>query len=93
MRIVYHIFDLLNERQITQKKFREDLNIPGGLLQRIRHNESVTMDTIGKICEYLGCQPSDIVEIVYDVDVQNRQQEKNNVEAQIAELQAKLKTM
>ena len=60
-------------------------------MQKMRHNESVTVATIGKICEYLRVQPSDVMEIIYD-DGSNSLS-KMQLEAQIAALQDKLKQM
>ena len=46
------------------------------------------MSIIDKICKELNCQPGDIMSYV-----DNEQAEKTKIEAQIAELQAKLKRM
>jgi DNA-binding Xre family transcriptional regulator len=94
MQVVYHkLFELLKEKKIMQKTFGSDLNINGGTMQKLRHNESVTTATIGKICEYLQCQPNDIMEVIYDADIAKANAERLEVEKQIAELQAKLKQM
>lgn len=51
-------------------------------------NKYVAMSIIDKICKELECQPGDILSYVYESEA-----EKAKIEAQIAELQAKLKTM
>jgi DNA-binding Xre family transcriptional regulator len=94
MQIVYNkLFEKLKDKNIMQKKFIDDLSLGGLTMQKLRHNESVTTETIGKICEYLQCQPSDIMEIIYDEDAIKANQEKAKLQAQIAELQAKLNKM
>ena len=50
-------------------------------------------DIINKVCEYLHVQPSDIMEWIPDEEYQKANAEKIAIEAQIAELQAKLKQM
>ena len=35
-------------------------------LQRIRHDRAITTDTLGKICRILNCQPSNLIEYLYD---------------------------
>ena len=55
-------------------------------------------ETIDRLCEYLQVQPSDIMEWIPNEEYEKRQSEKQNaeklaIEAQIAELQAKLKQM
>lgn len=83
------LFLLLKDKNISQRKIKEKLNFSNGIFDNLRHNKSVTMETIGKICEYLRVQPSDIVEIIYD----DNNAEKAKIEQQIAALQEKLKNM
>lgn len=49
-------------------------------------------DIINKVCEYLQVQPSEIMEWIPDAEYETQNAEKAKIEAQIAELQAKLKT-
>jgi DNA-binding Xre family transcriptional regulator len=106
MQILYYkLFNELKNRGIMQKTFINDLFISGVTMQHLRHNESVTMETIGKICEYLQCQPSDIVEIVFDDGITDEYKKRqiaeletqiNDYKRQIAENEtqiAKLKTL
>lgn len=51
-------------------------------------NKYVAMSIIDKICKELECQPGDILSYVDESEA-----EKAKIGAQIAELQAKLKTM
>ena len=44
-----------------QKTMREDLNLSGSILTRLKNNGAVTTETIGKICEYLHYTPNDII--------------------------------
>ena len=94
MEISYQgLFDLLKNKGIMQKTMREDLSLSGSILTRLKHNGAVTTETIGKICEYLQCTPNDIMEIKFDSNVASSYNDKHKqaIEAQIAELQAKLK--
>lgn len=50
-------------------------------------------DIINKVCEYLKVQPSEIMEWIPDAEYNKSIEEKAKIEAQIAELQAKLKQM
>ena len=94
MRIEYNrLFDKLKSEGIKQKDFRDNASISGATMQKLLHGESVTTETICKICDYFQCMPDEIMEFIPDSDYEKKRQEKANVEAQIAELQAKLKTM
>lgn len=61
-------------------------------------NKVVSTDTIDKVCEYLQVQPYDIMEWVTQEEYEQRMERKTNkerleLEAQIAELQARLKKL
>ena len=56
-------------------------------------NKPMNTDIINKVCEYLCVQPSEIMEWIPDEEYNKANEEKQAIEAQIAELQAKLKQM
>lgn len=95
MQVVYNkLFDLLKEKGIIMKTFRNDTKLGGSIITRLQHNEPITTDTIAKICVYLKCQPNDIMEIKLDGNEATYEDiRKLEVERQIAELQEKLKKM
>lgn len=67
MKINYNkLFECLKQKKITQEQMRKDLNIDNNIFSNLENNKSVTMETIGKLCEYLHVQPGDIVEIRYN---------------------------
>ena len=91
------LFAKLKRENITQKAFRETAGIGGTTIAKLKNNESVTIDTICSICDYFRCMPDEIMEFIpeenYPEDIKAKQQAKQELEAQIAELQAKLKHM
>ena len=94
MRIEYNrLFDKLKSEGIKQKDFRDNASISGATMQKLLHGESVTTETICKICDYFQCMPDEIMEFIPDSNYIEKQQEKQAIQAQIQELQAKLKTM
>ena len=66
-------------------------------MQKLINNDSITTNTICRICDYFRCMPDEIMEFIpeenYPEDIKAKQQAKQAIEAQIAELQAKLKKM
>ena len=90
-------FAKLKSENIKQKEFRDKAKISGVTMQKMLHNESVTIDSICKVCDYFRCMPDEIMEFIpeenYPEDIKAKQQAKQEVQAQIAELQAKLKQM
>ena len=94
MRIEYNrLFDKLKSEGIKQKDFRDNASISGATMQKLLHGESVTTETICKICDYFQCMPDEIMEFIPDNDYIERKQAKQEVQQQIQELQAKLKQM
>lgn len=94
MKIEYtRLFDKLKSENIRQKDFRDNANISGATMQKLLHGQSVTTETICKICDYFHCMPDEIMEFIPDSDYEDKLKQKAEVEQQIAELQEKLKTM
>ena len=92
--IVYYKLDkLLNERKITKTQLCKDTKISTNSVSKISKNEVFKTDTLNRICEYLHVQPSEIMEWIPDAEYQKANAEKIAIEAQIQELQAKLKQM
>ena len=92
MIVYYKLANVLKERNMTWK----DLCMAGlsqNMPTRFSKNENINSDTINKVCEYLQVQPSEIMEWIPDAEYNKVNEEKQAIEAQIAELQAKLKTM
>lgn len=87
------LFDKLKAEGITQKVFKANANISSGTLMKMLHNESVTTDTICKICDYFQCLPEEIMEWIPDADYENKRKAKEEVQAQIDELQKQLKKL
>lgn len=92
--IVYYRLDtLLSKRKITKTKLCKDTGISTNVVSKISKNEVLKTDTLNRICEYLQVQPSEIMEWIPDTEYNKANEEKQAIEAQIAELQAKLKKM
>lgn len=92
--IVYYKLDkLLNERKITKTQLCKDTGISTNVISKISKNEVFKTDTLNRICEYLCVQPFEIMEWIPDAEWNAKEIEKQAIEAQIAELQEKLKQM
>lgn len=95
------IYDKLGEILKKRNMQWKDL-CDGGLSTntpaKFSHNRTMNTENIDKVCTFLQVQPSEIMEWISDEEYQKQQDEKANeekqaIEAQIAELQEKLKTM
>ena len=87
--IVYNKLDsLLEYKGIKKIDLQHSIGASPSTMANFSKNKYVAMSIIDKICKELNCQPGDIMSYV-----DNEQAEKAKLEAQIAELQAKLKQM
>lgn len=92
--IVYRKLDeLLKAREISKNKLGKETGISTNIISKISKNEGFKTETINRICEYLKVQPGDIMEWIPDSDYENKQKAKEEVQAQIAELQKQLKNL
>ena len=66
MAIVYNkFFALLKERDKTMYDLRKDKVVGVATIEKMRKNEgNVDTRSIDKLCDYLDCQPGDIMEFV-----------------------------
>ena len=92
--IVYNkLSDYLKAKNMKYIDLQRELELSPSVIARFQKDRSVTTDTLNKVCEYLKVQPSEIMEWIPDSEYEKANAEKQAIEAQIAELQAKLKTM
>lgn len=49
---------------INKSKLRDEAGFRPATLSQLSHNESVNMQTLARICEYLNCNIGDIVDYV-----------------------------
>lgn len=87
------LFDKLKENKLTQKEFKANANISSGTMGKLINNESVTTNTICKICDYFQCMPEDIMEWIPDADYEDKRKAKEEIQAEMERLQAKLKKL
>ena len=91
--IVYKKLEKLLQERNMQWKSLCDAGISVNMPAKFSKNKPMNTDIINKVCEYLQVQPSEIMEWIPDAEYETQNAEKAKIEAQIAELQAKLKTM
>lgn len=94
MKVKYNrLFEKLKAEGITQAVFKKNANINSGTLNKLLHNGNVTTEIICRICDYFHCMPDEIMEFIPDADYIEKQKAKEEVQAQINQLQAKLKNL
>ena len=92
--IVYDkLGDYLKSQNIKYIDLQNALGLSPSMTAKFTKNRTISTDTLNKVCEYLQVQPSEIMEWIPDSEYEKQNAEKQAIEAQIAELQAKLKTM
>ena len=92
MIVYYKLDEMLKERKMTWSDLRK-AGLSQNMPTRFSKNENINSDTLNKVCEYLQVQPGEIMEWIPDEEYNKKKLEKEAIEAQIAELQAKLKKL
>lgn len=88
--IIYNkLGNYLKSKDMKYIDLQREIGLSPTIVAKFQKNRSVTTETIDKVCTFLQCQPGDIMEWVEN----ENEAEKLAIEAQIAELQEKLKTM
>lgn len=92
--IVYtKLGDYLQAKNMKYIDIQKELGLSPSVVAKFQKNRTISTDTLNKICEYLQVQPSEIMEWIPDKEYEKANAEKQAIEQQIAELQAKLKSM
>ena len=92
--IVYDkLGDYLKSQNMKYIDLQNALGLSPSMTAKFTKNRIISTDTLNRICEYLHVQPSEIMEWIPDSEYEAQNADKQSIEAQIAELQAKLKTM
>lgn len=69
MKISYHkLFEILAKKNISKTELRENIGISTATLAKLSKNETVAMKVIEDICNFLHCQPGDIMEMEPEAD-------------------------
>lgn len=63
------LWKLLIDRDMMKKELAEKAGISTFTLAKMSNDDSVTTDTLSKICNALGCNIEDIVEVVEKEEV------------------------
>ena len=65
MSVIYNkLWYILIDRNMKKKDLQEAAGLTNHTMLKLRNNENITTETIGKICKALSCQADDIMEFV-----------------------------
>lgn len=65
MSVIYNkLWHILIDRNMKKKDLQEAAGLTNHTMLKLRNNENITTETIGKICKALDCQADDIMEFV-----------------------------
>ena len=69
MKVSYKkLFNILNNRGISKTALGDALNLSSATLAKLSKNEQISMSTLILVCNYLNCQPGDIMELECEID-------------------------
>ena len=58
------LFKLLIDRSLKKTEFAKEAGISGNTLAKLSKNDTISMDSIVRICRYLKCDVGDIMEVL-----------------------------
>ncbi len=65
MSVIYNkLWHILIDRNMKKKDLQAAAGLTNHAMLKLRNNENITTETIGKICKALECQADDIMEFV-----------------------------
>ncbi|MDT2768033.1 helix-turn-helix transcriptional regulator [Globicatella sulfidifaciens] len=56
------MWKLLIDKDVSNTEFRKAISLSGSTYSKLKNNECITTDTLIKVCNYLNCNISDIVD-------------------------------
>ena len=63
---------MLVERDMKKKDLQEQAGLTHHEMLKLRKDMSITIETIGKICKAMKCEPTDIMEFVDIESMENK---------------------
>jgi putative transcriptional regulator len=58
----YKLLILLNKRDISKNKLKEDLGLGSNTIAKFANHEPVSFEVLDRLCKYLDAQPGDLIE-------------------------------
>jgi len=62
------LFLIMEEREISKEKLKNELGISSATMAKLAKNEDVALSTIQSICEFFDCQPGAILSYEKEID-------------------------
>ena len=62
------LFLMMEEREITKEKLKNEIGISSATMAKLSKNEEVAMSTIQSLCNYFDCQPGAILSYEKEID-------------------------
>lgn len=63
------LWKLLVDKGMTRTDLRIKAGISTGVLAKLGKSESVSVESLAKICAVLNCKPGDVVEFIFTEDI------------------------
>ncbi len=60
------LWKTLQDKGITSYKLLNDYHLSRGMLDNLKHNRSITMNTLNQLCNLLECDVTDIIQYQRD---------------------------
>jgi len=65
------LWEIMKKREITTYALIHKYNISSRTIHNLKHDKSITMYTLERLCNILNCTPNDIIKFASDETNQN----------------------
>ena len=79
----------MEQKGITRNDLRNNGILSPGSIAKLGKNERVSIDVIEALCEYLNCQPGDIMEYVSDKKIEMLKEQLETLQSLVNQLKDK----
>ena len=62
------LFHLMIDKRITNAQLKEKAGFSANIITRLKRNEYISIESVGRICRVLECSVDDILEFVAEDD-------------------------
>lgn len=84
MIVYYKLWKLMKEKGLKKADLKEIISAP--TISKLSKNEPVSITIIGKICDFLDCQPGEILENINEKEIERAEQKLEEVKQTIIDV-------
>lgn len=74
------LWETMEKKDVSTYALIYKHDIPSKTIYNLKHNKSITMYTLERLCKILNCTPNDVVKFIYDKEDPNQNEETGRMQ-------------